>query len=58
MTAAAMVVTAAPVRATAARKVISPRGVEAWLVEDHANRAVALDYHLADYWESSQDPQD
>jgi zinc protease len=56
MTAAAMVVTAAPVRATAARKVISPRGVEAWLVEDHANPLVAVQFAFTGG--SSQDPQD
>jgi zinc protease len=55
MTAAAMVVTAAPVRATAARKVISPRGVEAWLVEDHTNPLVAVQFAFAGG--SSQDPQ-
>jgi zinc protease len=55
MTAAAMVVTAAPVRATAARKVISPRGVEAWLVEDHANPLVAVQFAFTGG--SSQDPQ-
>ena len=55
MTAAAMVVTAAPVRATAARKVISPSGVEAWLVEDYAVPLVAVQFAFTGG--ASQDPQ-
>jgi len=48
-----MVVTA-PARATAARRVISPGGIEAWLVEDHTNPLVAI--HFAFQGGASQDP--
>ncbi|MFI4995518.1 MAG: M16 family metallopeptidase [Hyphomicrobiales bacterium] len=48
-----MVVTA-PVRAASVRKVTSPGGIEAWLVEDHANPLVAVQFAFAGG--SSQDP--
>jgi zinc protease len=37
-----MLVLTAPARATAARKVISKGGIEAWLVEDHFNPLIAM----------------
>jgi zinc protease len=48
-----MVVTA-PVRAASVRKVISPGGIEAWLVEDHTNPLIAIQF--AFLGGSSQDP--
>ncbi len=48
-------VVTAPVRAAAARKVVSPGGVEAWLVEDHANPLVAVQF-AAFSGGCSQDP--
>ena len=38
-----MVVTA-PVRAASVRKVVSPGGIEAWLVEDHTNPLIAMQF--------------
>ena len=55
MTAKTIVATSAPARATSARKVVSPRGVEAWLVEDHANPLIAVQFAFTGG--SSQDPQ-
>jgi zinc protease len=50
-----MVVTA-PVRAASVRKVVSPSGIEAWLVEDHSNPLLAMQF--AFLGGSSQDPRD
>ena len=55
MTAGTLVVTA-PARATSARKVVSSLGVEAWLVEDHANPLIAVQFAFTGG--SSQDPQE
>ncbi|MBV8962228.1 MAG: insulinase family protein [Hyphomicrobiales bacterium] len=55
MTTGTLVVTA-PARATSARKVVSSRGVEAWLVEDHANPLIAVQFAFTGG--SSQDPQE
>ena len=54
MTAGTLVL-AAPARATSARKVVSAGSVEAWLVEDHANPLVAMQF--AFQGGSSQDPR-
>ena len=48
-----MVMTA-PVRAASVRKVVSPGGIEAWLVEDHTNPLVAVQFAFTGG--SSQDP--
>ena len=48
-----MVVTA-PVRAASVRQVVSPGGIEAWLVEDHANPLLAMQFAFSGG--SSQDP--
>ena len=48
-----MVVTA-PARAAAVRKVTSPGGVEAWLVEDHTNPLIAMQFAFVSG--ASQDP--
>ncbi|SDR55488.1 zinc protease [Rhizobiales bacterium GAS191] len=48
-----MVVTA-PARAASVRKVTSPGGVEAWLVEDHTNPLIAIQFAFTGG--SSQDP--
>ena len=52
--AATAMLAAAPARATSARKLTSPCGIEAWLVEDHTNPLVAM--HFAFTGGSSQDP--
>ena len=48
-----MVVTA-PARAASVRRVVSPGGIEAWLLEDHSNPLIAMNFAFAGG--SSQDP--
>ncbi len=38
-----LVVTSLPARALEVQRVVSPGGIEAWLVEDHSNPIISLD---------------
>lgn len=55
LTAAVFVLYAAPAKATQIERVVSPGGIEAWLVEDHLNPIVSL--HLAFRGGSALDPK-
>ena len=51
-----LLVAAAPAAATAIDKVVSPGGIEAWLVEDHTVPVITLSFAMAGG--SAQDPDD
>ena len=50
-----LAITLASARATEIQRVVSPGGIEAWLVEDYTNPLIAVDFAFAGG--ASQDPQ-
>ncbi|MAN79440.1 MAG: peptidase M16 [Rhodospirillaceae bacterium] len=55
LVAAVFILSAAPAKATQIERVVSPGGIEAWLVEDHLNPIISL--HLAFRGGSALDPE-
>ena len=55
LAAVVFVLSAAPAKATQIERVVSPGGIEAWLVEDHLNPIISL--HLAFRGGSALDPE-